>query len=165
MMNVVDKDCGLEDGAELEYSFADEWIISRLQETETTITTALDTFRFDLAAQAIYEFTWNEYCDWYIELAKVQTQHGTEPQQRAARRTLIRVLETILRLIHPIMPFISEEIWQTVAPLAGKKDTESLMMAAWPVADASKIKPEPWQRLLNSKRLPLLRGICAAKWA
>ncbi|QZA76967.1 valine--tRNA ligase [Deefgea tanakiae] len=142
MMNVVDKDCGLEDGAELEYSFADEWIISRLQETETTITTALDTFRFDLAAQAIYEFTWNEYCDWYIELAKVQTQHGTEPQQRAARRTLIRVLETILRLIHPIMPFISEEIWQTVAPLAGKKDTESLMMAAWPVADASKIKPE-----------------------
>ncbi|WP_297576082.1 valine--tRNA ligase [uncultured Deefgea sp.] len=142
MMNVVDKDCGLEAGAELEYSFADEWIISRLQETEQTMTTALDTFRFDLAAQAIYEFTWNEYCDWYIELAKVQTQHGTEPQQRAARRTLIRVLETILRLIHPIMPFISEEIWQTVAPLAGKKDTESLMMAAWPVADASKIKPE-----------------------
>nr|WP_314899330.1 valine--tRNA ligase [uncultured Deefgea sp.] len=147
MMNVVDKDCGLglensQDGAELEYSFADEWIISRLQETETTITTALDTFRFDLAAQANYEFTWNEYCDWYIELAKVQIQHGTEPQQRAARRTLIRVLETILRLIHPIMPFISEEIWQTVAPLAGKKDTESLMMAAWPIADASKIKPE-----------------------
>ena len=153
MMNVVDKDCGLEDGAELEYSFADEWIIGRLQETEKTMTTALDTFRFDLAAQAIYEFTWNEYCDWYIELAKVQTQHGTEPQQRAARRTLIRVLETILRLIHPIMPFITEELWQTVAPLAGKKDTESLMMAAWPIADESKIKPEAMAAMVELKAI------------
>ncbi|WP_028449994.1 valine--tRNA ligase [Chitinibacter tainanensis] len=139
LMNIEGKDCGLADGAELDYSFPDLWIIGRLQQAESQVTEALDTFRFDLAAQAIYEFVWNEYCDWYIELAKVSTQTGTEAQQRATRRTLIRVLETILRLTHPIMPFITEELWQTVAPLAGKKDSESLMLAQWPVADLSRV--------------------------
>ncbi|BCL77321.1 valine--tRNA ligase [Jeongeupia sp. HS-3] len=139
LMNVEGKDCGLTDGAELDYSFADKWIIGKLQEAEKSVTLALDTFRFDLAAQAIYEFVWNEYCDWYIELAKVSAQTGSEAQQRATRRTLIRVLEVILRMAHPIMPFITEELWQVVAPLAGKKDTESLMIAAWPIADESKI--------------------------
>ena len=141
-MNVEGKDCGLEAGAELEYGFADQWIIGRLQEAEAAITQAFDTFRFDLAAQQIYEFVWNEYCDWYIELAKVSTQTGNEAQQRATRRTLIRVLETILRLVHPIMPFITEELWQTVAPLAGKKDCDSLMLASWPNADLSKVNAE-----------------------
>ncbi|KAF0813942.1 Valine--tRNA ligase [Andreprevotia sp. IGB-42] len=141
LMNVEGKDCGLEDGADLDYAFADRWIIGKLQEAEKAVTLALDTFRFDLAAQALYEFVWNEYCDWYIELAKVSAQTGSEAQQRATRRTLIRVLETILRLNHPIMPFITEELWQVVAPLAGKKDTASLMLAQWPVADDSKIDP------------------------
>jgi valyl-tRNA synthetase len=153
MMNVEGKDCGLEDGAELEYSFPDLWIIGRLQEAEAQITHALDTFRFDLAAQAIYEFVWNEYCDWYIELAKVSTQFGTDTQQRAARRTLIRVLETILRLAHPIMPFITEELWQTVAPLAGKKDSDSLMTAKWPVADLSKVNAEANTKVETLKAL------------
>ncbi|WP_283148094.1 valine--tRNA ligase [Silvimonas soli] len=143
LMNVEGKDCGFDlvDGKEpeLDYGFADRWIIGKLQEAEKNVTLALDTFRFDLAAQAIYEFVWNEYCDWYIELAKVSAQHGTEAQQRATRRTLIRVLEVILRLVHPIMPFITEELWQTVAPLAGRKTTESIMVAAWPIADESKI--------------------------
>ncbi|GGP27238.1 valine--tRNA ligase [Silvimonas amylolytica] len=139
LMNVEGKDCGLEDNAELDFGFADRWIISKLQEAEKNVTLALDTLRFDLGAQAIYEFVWNEYCDWYIELAKVSVQNGTEAQQRATRRTLIRVLEVILRLAHPIMPFITEELWQTVAPLAGRKTTDSIMVAAWPVADESKI--------------------------
>lgn len=143
LMNVEGKDCGFDlvDGkeAELDYGFADRWIIGRLQEAEKAVTLALDTLRFDLAAQAIYEFVWNEYCDWYIELAKVSTQTGTPAQQRATRRTLIRVLEVILRLTHPIMPFITEELWQTVAPLAHAKNTDSIMIAQWPVADESKI--------------------------
>ncbi|MGL4602811.1 MAG: class I tRNA ligase family protein, partial [Iodobacter sp.] len=115
--------------------------IGRLQQAEHDVTTALDTFRFDLAAQGIYEFVWNEYCDWYIELAKVQLQSGNEAQQRATRRTLVRVLEETLRMAHPIIPFITEELWQVVAPLANAKQTESIMVADWPVADLSQISP------------------------
>ena len=139
MMNVEGKDCGQDESLPLEYSFVDKWIIGRLQQAEAEVTEALDTYRFDIAAQVIYEFIWNEYCDWYVELAKVQLQNGNEAQQRATRRTIVRVLEVALRLTHPLMPFITEELWQTVAPLANAKNTDSIMLAAWPVAVPAKI--------------------------
>ena len=105
-----------------ERSVADRWILSRLQKTKQNVVTAIEAYRFDQAAQAIYEFTWNEYCDWYLELCKpvLNNADASEAAKRGARRTLVRVLESLLRLAHPIMPFITEEIWQRVAPLAGR---------------------------------------------
>ncbi|ASJ24065.1 valine--tRNA ligase [Laribacter hongkongensis] len=153
MMNVEGKDCGQDESLPLEYSFVDKWIISRLQELEAAVTEALDTYRFDMASQLIYEFVWNEYCDWYVELAKVQLANGNEAQQRATRRTLVRVLEVALRLTHPVMPFITEELWQTVAPLANAKKTDSIMVAAWPVADMSKVDAEACGRMTVFKEL------------
>ncbi|MCG9115283.1 valine--tRNA ligase [Laribacter hongkongensis] len=153
MMNVEGKDCGQDESLPLEYSFVDKWIISRLQELEAAVTEALDTYRFDMASQLIYEFVWNEYCDWYVELAKVQLANGNEAQQRATRRTLVRVLEVALRLTHPVMPFITEELWQTVAPLANAKKTDSIMVAAWPVADMSKVDAEACRRMTVFKEL------------
>jgi valyl-tRNA synthetase len=146
MMNVEGKDCGQDESLPLEFSFVDQWIIGRLQQAEADVTNALETYRFDLAAQVIYEFIWNEYCDWYVELAKVQLQNGNEAQQRATRRTIVRVLEVALRLTHPLMPFITEELWQTVAPLANAK-TDSIMLAQWPVAVPEKINAEANARM------------------
>ena len=148
LMNTEEKDCGQDETLPLAYSFVDQWIIGRLQQTEAAVTEAFDTYRFDLAAQTLYEFVWNEYCDWYIELAKVQLQTGCESTQRATRRTLVRVLEVVLRLMHPIMPFITEELWQAVAPLANAKKTDSIMMAAWPVADNEKIVPAAFEQMV-----------------
>jgi len=143
LLNSEDKDCG-QDGGEIELSTADRWIISRLQQTEAEVERAIGQYRLDRAANAIYEFTWNEYCDWHLELSKpvLYSDKSSEAALRGTRRTLVRVLETILRLSHPIMPFITEEIWQRVAPLAGKMITDresSIMLEPYPSADESKI--------------------------
>jgi valyl-tRNA synthetase len=139
LMNTVDKDCGADGGA-CAITQVDRWILSRLNQVVQDTRSALDGYRFDHAAQALYDFTWNEFCDWYIELSKVSLQSEDESIQRGARQTLLSVLETLLRLLHPIMPFITEEIWQTVAPLAGVKG-ETIMRQPYPKADSARNNP------------------------
>ncbi|OXY81139.1 valine--tRNA ligase [Oceanimonas doudoroffii] len=135
LMNTEEQDCG-QNGGELQYSLADRWIRAQLQATITDVRSALDGYRFDRAASALYEFIWNQFCDWYLELTKPVLWHGSEAEQRATRKTLIEVLETLLRLAHPIMPYITEEIWQRVAPLAGRGG-DSIMLAAYPEVNAA----------------------------
>ncbi|MDD5227730.1 MAG: valine--tRNA ligase [Methylococcales bacterium] len=142
LMNTEEHDCGLT--GECEFSHVDRWIVARLNQVISTTSHAIDNYRFDLAAQAIYEFTWNEYCDWYLELTKVALQSDNEVLQRGTRKTLLHVLETILRLAHPIIPFITEEIWQRVAPLAGVEG-DTIMLQSYPIADESKIDNEAVQ--------------------
>lgn len=160
LMNTEGQDNGFgvescEDGGR-KFSQADRWIVSLLQRTEAEVERAFNDYRFDLAAKAIYEFVWDQYCDWYLEIAKVQIQGGSEAEQRATRRTLLRVLETILRLAHPIIPFVTEEIWQTVAPMTELKDksrgSESIMLQAYPKADLEKIdeQAEAWVATLKT---------------
>jgi len=142
LMNTEDKDCG-QTGGSVELTLADRWIISRLQATEQTVIESFKAYRFDLAAQALYEFAWNDYCDWYLELSKpvLLSAESDERTLRGTRRTLVRVLETLLRLAHPIMPFITEEIWQRVASLAGKQG-DTIMQQPYPQPQPDKIDQE-----------------------
>ena len=138
MMNTEEFDCGQATGSEMELSLADRWIIGQFEQTVKTVHEAFDTYRFDLASQALYEFTWNQFCDWYLELTKPvlfpkNEGQGNEAQQRGTRHTLVNVLEGLLRLMHPIMPFITETIWQRVQPLSDfSKKGDSIMIQAFP---------------------------------
>ena len=150
LMNATDEngalDCGQHDD-DYKLTLADRWIVSRLQKAETEVTAAIDSYRFDLAAQALYDFVWNEYCDWYLELSKpvLWDENGDPAVQKGTRRTLVRVLEATLRLAHPMLPFITEEIWQNIAPLAGislKPEGDTIMLQSFPVADESQVDGE-----------------------
>ncbi len=142
LINTEGHDTGVQGGV-IEFSAADRWILSRLEEAKKEVIEAVEGYRFDLAAQAVYEFTWNEYCDWYLELSKpvLTSAESTEAQRRGTRRTLVQVLEELLRLMQPIMPFITEEIWQRIAPLAGKTGA-TIMLQPYPLPDPSKIDAE-----------------------
>ena len=141
LMNTEGEDCG-QAGGDVELSAADRWIISRLQQTEQQVIESLDQYRIDHAAQAIYSFVWDEYCDWYLELSKpvLMGADASVEQKRGTRRTLVRVLEAMLRLTHPLMPFITEEIWQKVAPLAGKQGA-TIMRQPYPLPDDTLLDP------------------------
>lgn len=143
MMNCDNEDCGVHNSEPVQLSLADRWITSKLQETTTQITQAVGSYRFDMASQALYEFIWNEYCDWYLELSKpVLWDEDASPEaMRGTRQTLIRVLETWLRLLHPLMPFITEEIWQSVGPLAGKAGA-TIMLQPYPEPNETDVDAE-----------------------
>jgi len=163
LMNCEGHDCGLQEhtagacvpGGYLSFSQADRWITGELQRVEAAVEQGFKEYRLDLVAQALYTFVWDEYCDWYLEIAKVQIQQGDAATQRATRRTLIRVLETILRLLHPLTPFITAELWERVAPVAARKpadDTLGLIAAPYPKAQLERIdsQADAWVQRLKA---------------
>ncbi len=142
LMNTEEQDCGFAAGAELEYSLADKWIESQFELAAKEFNGHIDNFRLDMAANTLYEFIWNQFCDWYLELTKPVLWKGTEAQQRATRRTLITVLEKTLRLAHPVIPYITETIWQSVKPLVDGVEGDTIMQQALPQYDAANFNQE-----------------------
>ncbi len=164
LMNCEGQDCGLQGhgagecvpGGYLSFSQADRWITGELQRVEAAVEQGFKEYRLDLVAQTVYTFVWDEYCDWYLEIAKVQIQQGDASAQRATRRTLIRVLETILRLLHPLTPFITAELWERVAPVAGRKpasDTLGVIAAPYPQAQLERVDAQADAWVLRLKSL------------
>lgn len=153
----ADGTCPTDGNSQLDFSFADRWIVSLLQRVEQETAQHFADYRFDFVAQTLYRFVWDEFCDWYLEIAKVAINTGSAAQARAARRTLVRVLETVLRLAHPLIPFITEELWQTVAPIAGRKIHESIMLTSYPEANLGKLDTVSEAKV---ERLKALVGVC-----